>query len=78
LLLPFLKSTDINLILLAYVSGFVGVLASPAHLCFSVTQKYFNASFSKVYKRLLPSLVILICFALFLTYIGWFRHMNQG
>ncbi len=77
LLVPFLKSTDINLIMLAYVSGYIGILVSPAHLCFSVTQKYFGADYKKVYKKLIPSLVILLAFALLLTFLGWFRHMNQ-
>lgn len=78
LLLPFLKLQDINLVMLAYVSGYIGILVSPAHLCFSVTQKYFNADYKKVYKKLIPSIIILFCFALFLTLIGWFKHMNRG
>ncbi|MDQ1317412.1 MAG: uncharacterized protein QG588_1064, partial [Candidatus Poribacteria bacterium] len=76
LLLPFISSSgsvDFNLIMLAYVSGFVGVLASPTHLCFSVTQKYFKASYAKVYRQTLPALVILMCFAIFMALIRWYR-----
>jgi len=72
LLLPFFGA-DLNLAMLAYVSGYVGVLASPTHLCFSVTQKYFNASYAKVYKSTLPALAILLGFAVFLTLVKWYR-----
>jgi integral membrane protein (TIGR00529 family) len=72
LLLPFFGA-DLNLAMLAYVSGYVGVLASPTHLCLSVTQKYFNASYAKVYKSTLPALAILMCFAVFLALVKWYR-----
>lgn len=73
LLLPFFKE-NLSLFMLAYVSGYVGVLLSPTHLCFSVTQKYFNASYAKVYKSTVPALGTIMCFAVFLVVIGWFRH----
>jgi integral membrane protein (TIGR00529 family) len=41
---------------LAYVSGYIGLLISPMHLCFSVTQKYFGADLRKSYGILLPPL----------------------
>jgi hypothetical protein len=72
LLLPFFGA-DLNLAMLAYVSGYVGVLASPTHLCFSVTQKYFSASYAKVYKSTLPALAILLGFAVFLAIVKWYR-----
>lgn len=73
LLLPFFKE-NLNLFMLAYVSGYIGVLLSPTHLCFSVTQKYFNASYLKVYKSTIPALGTIMCFAVFLTMIGWYRR----
>ncbi len=73
LLKPFFDSIGLNIVMLAYVSGYIGVLASPTHLCYSVTQKYFNASYTKVYKMLIPSLLILLCFTIFLTLAGWFK-----
>ncbi len=52
LLLPYL--------MLALVSGFVGVLLSPLHLCLLLSNKYFNAGFFQVYRHLwLPSAVVL-------------------
>jgi integral membrane protein (TIGR00529 family) len=50
----------IPLIILAYVSGFTGVILSPLHLCLILSNEYFRASWSSVYRRLwLPALTIL-------------------
>jgi hypothetical protein len=47
-------------LMLALVSGFVGVLLSPLHLCLLLSNKFFGASLSQVYAHLwLPSVVIL-------------------
>ncbi|HPD21535.1 MAG: DUF401 family protein [Desulfomonilia bacterium] len=52
ILLPYL--------MLALVSGFVGVLLSPLHLCLLLSNKYFGASMRGVYRYLwLPSAAIL-------------------
>jgi integral membrane protein (TIGR00529 family) len=72
LLLPFFKD-NLSFFMLAYVSGYIGVLLSPTHLCFSVTQKYFNASYIKVYRSIVPALGAIMCFAVFLVLIGWYR-----
>jgi len=39
---------------LAYVSGVTGVMLSPFHLCLVLTNQYYNSSFKKVYKTLIP------------------------
>lgn len=50
---------DMVLVLFAYVSGFVGILLSPAHLCLSLTVDYFRANLKDVYQILIwPSLAI--------------------
>ncbi len=50
---------DIVLVLFAYVSGFVGILLSPAHLCLATTVEYFHAELRDVYKiMLVPAAVI--------------------
>ncbi|MBE0711398.1 MAG: DUF401 family protein, partial [Candidatus Aminicenantes bacterium] len=36
----------------AYVSGFVGILLSPAHLCLALTADYFKAEMRDVYRIL--------------------------
>ncbi len=76
LLKPFFGSGDLHLVMLAYVSGFIGVLASPTHLCFSVTQKYFKADFSKIYRLLIPALILLLAFAIFMELIGWSKILG--
>ena len=40
--------------MLAIVSGFVGVLFSPLHLCLMLSNQYFETSLAKVYRYLLP------------------------
>ncbi len=46
-------------VMLAYVSGVVGVMISPVHLCFILTAEYFKADFMRSYKPLvLPSLLV--------------------
>jgi hypothetical protein len=41
------------LMMFAYVSGFVGILLSPAHLCLALTADYFKADLREVYKILI-------------------------
>ncbi len=49
---------------LAYVSGFIGVLLSPVHLCLLLTNEYFKSNLMKVYKYLIICGVILFIFLL--------------
>jgi integral membrane protein (TIGR00529 family) len=50
---------DMWLLAFAYVSGFVGILLSPAHLCLALTADYFKAPLRDVYKILIwPSLAV--------------------
>jgi len=44
---------DMMLVVFAYVSGFCGILLSPAHLCLVTTIEYFKSSFNDVYRILL-------------------------
>ncbi|MDX1776729.1 MAG: DUF401 family protein [Desulfobulbales bacterium] len=41
-------------LVLAFSMGYAGMMLSPVHLCFLLTVDYFNASFIKVYRYLLP------------------------
>ncbi len=57
LLLPYIvSSSGINapVLLVAYVSGFMGVLLSPLHLCLILSTEYFKASLARVYRYVLP------------------------
>ena len=62
LLLPLMggDSVDMELVMLAYVSGFVGVLLSPVHLCLVLSREYFRASLGGSYRLLiLPCAIIM-------------------
>jgi integral membrane protein (TIGR00529 family) len=54
LLVPIVGSAspDPFLALFAYVSGYTGILLSPAHLCLALTADYFKASLRDVYRIL--------------------------
>lgn len=59
---------NLNMVALAYISGFVGVLASPVHLCLVLTRQYFKADWGKIYSMLAPSSALVLGVA-FLVYI---------
>ncbi len=44
---------DMVLLMFAYISGFVGILLSPAHLCLALTADYFRADLRAVYRILI-------------------------
>jgi integral membrane protein (TIGR00529 family) len=60
-------------LVLAFGSGFLGVLFSPVHVCLILTHQYFRSDFSSVYRRMLaPALVILATLvALFFSLSLW-------
>lgn len=53
---------DLRLMALGFVSGFVGIMVSPMHLCLVLTTDYFHAKLEKVIvMMLLPLMVIIGC-----------------
>jgi len=50
------QGADMNhfAILLAYVSGQVGLLLSPMHLCLMLSTEFFNARLFDVYRHIVP------------------------
>ncbi len=73
LLVPFITlGTQVNsyALILAYISGYVGVLLSPLHLCLILSTEYFKASFAKVYKLILPPLLAIEAVVVFIYYIA--------
>lgn len=61
-LLIHLKETLPYEISIAFVSGYVGVLLSPLHLCLILTREYFKADITGFYRR-----IILGCIVIFFT-----------
>ena len=46
---------------LAYVSGYVGMMLSPVHICLLVTKDYFKASLAASYKHIYkPTLALML------------------
>ncbi|GAG60110.1 unnamed protein product, partial [marine sediment metagenome] len=73
IIMPFLfPETGINMgsVVLAFMAGFAGVLLSPVHVCLSITKDYFNADSKKLYKLLVPAVLIMLAgaFALYFLY----------
>ncbi|MCX8069026.1 MAG: DUF401 family protein [Thermodesulfovibrionales bacterium] len=52
LLISIAGGSNLNQLILAFVSGYAGVLLSPVHLCLILTREYFKADVSEFYKRL--------------------------
>jgi hypothetical protein len=56
-------------IMLAIVSGFIGVLFSPLHLCFILTNQYFFCTFGRAYRWLWVPCLLLFAFGLGYFYL---------
>ncbi|MFC2071336.1 DUF401 family protein [Chloroflexota bacterium] len=73
LLVPYIVSdSGINgyTLLLAYSSGFVGVLLSPVHLCLLLSVQYFEANLAKVYKYILPPCIVMEAIVTLIYYMA--------
>ncbi len=66
LLVPIVGSgaPDMVLLTFAFVSGFAGILLSPAHLCLALTAEYFRADLRAVYRILVGPVAAVFAFAL--------------
>ncbi len=67
LLLPFIVTADglnVTALFLAYVSGGLGYMVSPLHLCLILSAEYFKARLSDVYRLMVPPLIAVIGAAL--------------
>ncbi len=52
-------SEPLPYLVLAFGSGFIGVLFSPVHVCLILTHQYFTSGFSPVYRKMIaPTLII--------------------
>ena len=71
-LLPFIVvqgEVNFNYVMFAFVGGYMGHMLSPMHLCLVVTNDYFKADTRKIYKMLIPFLLIMLLSALILVII---------
>jgi len=56
-------------VILAYESGYFGLILTPMHLCFSTTVKLYKASFSQVYKILVLPAFLTFLFGIMLYFL---------
>lgn len=63
-LLLHLKETMPYEISIAFVSGYIGVLASPLHLCLILTREYFKADMFGIYRKIIPACMVIFFIAL--------------
>ena len=60
---------DLSLVQFAYVSGFIGVMLTPVHLCFALTREYFNVEWRDCYVRILPPAAFLFIVGLIIALV---------
>lgn len=63
------KGNFYSTVMLAFACGFMGVMLSPAHLCFVVSNQYFDADIKKVYRLLIIPVISIILVALILYFL---------
>lgn len=54
-----IAGTSIGAISFAFVSGFLGVLLSPVHICLVLTREYFKADLWGIYKIMIPGCIVI-------------------
>jgi hypothetical protein len=62
LLLPFIITSSglqWQALLVAFVSGSLGQMLSPAHLCFCLSAEYFKSSLGRVYRHTGPIIAVM-------------------
>jgi integral membrane protein (TIGR00529 family) len=70
---PLLDTPHIDLVaggVWMFVGCFGGILLSPLHLCLALTREYFGAEWGEMYKRIVPSVALVIAVA---GLIVWLR-----
>jgi len=63
-----IQNSMIPYLILAYISGFIGIMFSPIHVCLILTREYFQSDLRRLYRRLWRPLSVL--FAGALLYFG--------
>ena len=61
-------------LVLGFGFGFMGVMLSPLHVCFLVTQQYFKSDFRILYRHLWkPVVVFLVCASIYFLIVITFQ-----
>jgi integral membrane protein (TIGR00529 family) len=67
LIISLAGGAHLHQIVFAFVSGYMGVLLSPVHLCLVLTREYFKADIWGIYRKTLPASLIVLAGA-FIVY----------
>lgn len=59
LLLPLCGDAGVHVVSVVYTGIICGYLASPMHLCLILTNKYYKSELGRVYRYLVPSVIVL-------------------
>ena len=59
LLLPLCGNAGVHVVSVVYTGIICGYLASPMHLCLILTNKYYKSELGRVYRYLVPSVIVL-------------------
>lgn len=70
-LVPHTQFIDFGMVMLAYAGGFLGIMASPAHLCLVLTYDFFRPKKLAVYRQMLFPLFGVGAAALLLFFAGF-------
>jgi uncharacterized protein len=64
---------NLNLALMqfAYMSGFIGIMLTPVHLCFTLTKEYFCVDWGKIYRLVVLPVIFLFIASLIIALIGF-------
>lgn len=63
-LLISIHGVDAYALSFAFICGYAGVLLSPLHVCLVVTKDYFKADMYGIYKKTIPSVIIIVIVAI--------------
>jgi hypothetical protein len=66
LLIPLVSQMNVNILTIMYAGIVAGYNGSPMHLCLILTNQYYRSELQKVYRYLIPPIVLL--FVLMVTY----------
>jgi hypothetical protein len=54
----------------AYAGSFLGILASPVHLCLVLSREYYHANWGRIYRGLLPLILCMLALTLITALVG--------
>ncbi len=73
----YLNGIEPNYIFLAYLSGYLGMILSPSHLCLILTNEYFKSDLLQVYKTIGIPVALMALFG-FLIYLTNWGNLFKG